>query len=507
MAFTRYTFDCTAVEPYKENWHHSVIAEALDRVERGELKRLMVFTPPGAGKSELISRRFPAYCMGRDQTRRIVAGTYNATLAEDMGRDCKKIMVDPSYGNVFPKCILGGKASGDKFTQTHFQVKGSRGSYYGTGVDGTLTGKRFEIGLIDDPCKNRAEAESVTVRESVWRWYTSTFRTRRADPRAAIVIVMTRWHEDDLAGRLLAEAADGGEQWEVIWLPAICEPDPPYDVPVVEGLDPRELGEALWPAQADLEDLHITKRLDARDWTSLYQQRPAPAEGKIFLRKWFRYYRHVGGGMQYEAEGGLYLRKVKDLIVFSVVDLAASLKEEADYTVISTWGLAPDRHLLLLGVHRDKIPGEHLVPTMKAELDKWGSATIWIESVGMQLALVKQAIAAGLPAREVKRSKGDGPKLARAWSATSELEQGLVLWPAQAEWLAEWESELLGFPGKHDDQVDTLSDAVVIARMLGVVAPEPPEDPEEDEGFQGDSELADFPDDDGDFDDRYPWRS
>lgn len=504
MGFTRYTFG----DDYDCNWHHQVLADALDRVERGECKRLMVFMPPGAGKSELISRRFPAFCMGRDPSRRIVASTYGADLAEKMGRECQRIMSDTSYERVFPGTKLGDRRSGYKRTAREFEIVDERGIYYGVGVEGGVTGRRFDIGIIDDPVKDRKEADSETTRESVWDWYTSVFRTRRAGPESAIVLVMTRWHEFDLAGRLLQQAAEGGEQWEVIRLPAIREPDEenPYPVEVLD-VDPRALGEPLWPAQADLQDLAMTERTNARDWIALYQQRPSAAEGNVFQRSWFRYYNVSGEHYRYWVHGAIYGRKLEDLIRFTVVDLAASEKQQADYTVITTVGLAPDRMLLVLNVVRARLSGPKIIPTIRAEVERFGSSTVWIESVAFQLALVQQAIAAGLPAREVTRSRADGDKLARAWSATAELAAGLVLFPSTASWLALWEDELLGFPGAHDDQVDTLSDAVVIARNLLVAFPTPPGDPIEEEDRE-DSPLASFPRDEGDgerFD--YPWES
>lgn len=220
LTFTSYT-----KSDYDINWHHRVVAEHLDRVLAGDCRRLMIFEPPQNGKSEQVSRRFPAYVFGKRPDKRIIATSYNMTLAEDMSRDVQKIMSSPEYAVLFPGTRLAERRDQEKRTQQQFDVVGHRGYYIAAGIDGGITGKTADIGLIDDPIKNRAEAESETYRDRVWEFYKSAFTTRQFGSDGAIILCQTRWHEDDLAGRLLALAASNpdADQWEVLNFEAIKE--------------------------------------------------------------------------------------------------------------------------------------------------------------------------------------------------------------------------------------------------------------------------------------------
>lgn len=228
MAFTKFTW-----KDYICNWHHAVVASALDQVLEGQCRRLMIFMPPQNGKSELVSRRFPAYAFGRKPDLRIIACSYNMGLAQDMSRDVQKVMSTNDYRYLFPNTRLaearfehdpatGRRTHSEKRTQGQFDIVGKKGVYNAAGIDGTITGKTADIGIIDDPVKNRAEAESEVYRNSVWEAYKTAFTTRQFGSDGAIILCQTRWHEDDLAGRLLRLAKENPEadQWEVISLPA-----------------------------------------------------------------------------------------------------------------------------------------------------------------------------------------------------------------------------------------------------------------------------------------------
>lgn len=220
LSFTSYTRP-----DYEVNWHHRVVGDALDRVLAGECRRLMIFEPPQNGKSEQVSRRFPAYAFGKKPNTRIIACSYNMSLAQDMSRDVQKIMTTREYRTLFPRTRLAESRDPEKRTQGQFDIVGSKGYYLAAGVDGPITGKTSDIGLIDDPIKNRAEAESEVYRDRVWEWYKSAFATRQFGSNGAIVICLTRWHEDDLAGRLLRLSAENSDAdaWEVLNFPAIKE--------------------------------------------------------------------------------------------------------------------------------------------------------------------------------------------------------------------------------------------------------------------------------------------
>jgi hypothetical protein len=259
---------------YRENWHHRVLANALERVESGELKRLIVNIPPRHGKSELVSVNFPAWCMGRNKDRSIMAASYSAALATDFGRKVRNIMDLAEY-----RLLFDTRLAEDAQAKGAWATNG-RGEYNALGVGGAATGKGAGILIIDDPVKNREEADSEVVSESIWDWYKSTARTR-ITPDGAIVIVMTRWRDDDLVGRILEEQKkEGGIPWEVVTLPAIAEEDEEF----------RKEGEALWADYYTLENLKSTRSdIGFYEFNSQYQQNPVSRETQIFKPEMFKY--------------------------------------------------------------------------------------------------------------------------------------------------------------------------------------------------------------------------
>ena len=217
----------TAVQNVKSdyivNWHHRQLTEALCKVQSGEITRLMVFMPPRHGKSELVSRHFPAWCLGKNPDEKIISCSYSASLASRMGRDVQNIMATDEYQAMFSTRLKSGvearKGSAKKKeTNLEFDIVGSSGQYIGAGVGGPIGGSGFSIGIIDDYFKNRDDAESKTKRENLGDWYTSTFYTRREGRMSPIgvdriIITTTLWHEDGLAGRVLKESKRSGEKW------------------------------------------------------------------------------------------------------------------------------------------------------------------------------------------------------------------------------------------------------------------------------------------------------
>lgn len=275
LCFTRYT-----KPDYEVNWHHELVAAKLDAVLAGTCRRLMIFEPPQNGKSEQVSRRFPAFALGKRPDLRIIACSYGDSLAQDMSRDVQKIMDSPEYCVLFPDSRLAEAHDSEKRTQGQFGVVGHRGYYIAAGIMGAITGKTADIGIVDDPIKNREEAESEVYRDKVWEWYKSAFMTRQFGTGGAIIICLTRWHEDDLAGRLLRTAAENpdADQWEVVRLPAIAEGHAKY----------RRIGEPLWPAKYPLSELRRRRAgMGEYDWSALYQQQPAPSGGGLFKEEWF----------------------------------------------------------------------------------------------------------------------------------------------------------------------------------------------------------------------------
>jgi hypothetical protein len=216
---------------YQMNWHHALLCDYLDAFVRKEIRRLMVFMPPRHGKSELVSRKLPAFIFGRDPDASIIAASYSADLAQRMNRDVQRIIDNPAYGEVFPGASLSGRSNrsitlkGSYLRNSDiFEIAGRRGVYRCAGVGGGITGMGGDYIVVDDPIKNREEANSLTQRDKLWEWYTSTLYTRQ-EKDGAILITLTRWHEDDLAGRLLelAKKDPAADQWEVLTLPAVRE--------------------------------------------------------------------------------------------------------------------------------------------------------------------------------------------------------------------------------------------------------------------------------------------
>lgn len=273
---------------YKMNWHHRLICDRLDQWIRHKIKRLMIFMPPRHGKSELVSRKLPAYIFGINPDASIIGTSYSADLATAMNRDVQRIIDSEIYNSLFPETTLNGSnirtvAGSALRNSDKFEIVGHRGMYRSAGVDGGITGMGGDYIIIDDPIKNRQDANSQTMRQHVWDWYTSTLYTR-LEKNACILITLTRWHEDDLAGRLLEAMKDNprADQWEVLSLPATYEADgaAPYD-------ERTEEGQALWPWKYNEQDLATIKStLGSIEWGALYQQHPAPVEGSIFKREW-----------------------------------------------------------------------------------------------------------------------------------------------------------------------------------------------------------------------------
>lgn len=276
LAFTKYT-----MFSFVENWHHFVVAWYLDQFIERKIKRLMLFMPPRHSKSEFTSRRLPAYIFGKYPDASIMLCSYSEALATKMSNDAQKIMDSPEYNVLFPETKLAGQGhSGKALRQSdYFEILGRKGVYRCAGVSGSITGMGFDYGIIDDPVKNRKEAESDTVQKSVLDWYKSDFYTRQ-EGDASILLTLTRWNKKDLAGQILKENAG---EWTVVTLPAIAEKKR-------EVYDNRKEGEPLWEKKFNIKTLHTIKTtLGSYQWQSLYQQSPISKEGNLLKRAWWKY--------------------------------------------------------------------------------------------------------------------------------------------------------------------------------------------------------------------------
>lgn len=280
---------------YQVNWHHKLMCDEIDDfLKDPNRKRLMVFVGPRRGKSEIISRRLPAYAFGLNPNLQIIATSYGADLASAMNRDVQRVMDSAEYKMVFPNSYLNSRnvknmAKGSYIrTSDKFELVNNKGAYRSAGVGGAITGMGADLAIIDDPLKDWKEAMSPVRKQAVYDWYTSTLYTRLS-AEGKVILVLTRWAEDDLAGRLLkeAEANSESDQWEVISLPEMFDTDNPY----VHPLDPRSEGDLLWPEKYNLSNITKVKNsVGSKVWASLFQQQPSPGDGTTFKSQWFKYY-------------------------------------------------------------------------------------------------------------------------------------------------------------------------------------------------------------------------
>ena len=416
---------------YRYPGHVRLIARELEAVERGEIDRLMLFLPPRHGKSHTASENFPAWYLGRNPDHYVIAASHTQELADDFGRKVRNQIADPAFGQIFP----GVRIKADSTAAKRFHVEGNpldsfttgqNGAYFAVGVGGPLTGRGAHLLLIDDPIKNREDADSETIRKKIKDWYTSTAYTRLM-PGGRIVIIQTRWHEDDLSGWLLKEHAH--ENWRVVNLPAV-----------------NERGEALWPEQYDIAALdRIKLAVGPRDWSALYQQRPSPEEGDYFKADW--------------------LRPVPDLPpratlrIYGASDYAVTA-DGGDYTVHVVVGLDPEGRMYLLDVWRKQASSDVWVEAFCDLVQKWKPIG-WAEETGQIKAgvgpfLLKRMLERKVyVAKELFPTRGD--KAVRAQSIRGRMAMRGLYMLADAPWRADLTSELLSFPvGVHDDQADAL---------------------------------------------------
>ena len=425
------------IEPAR---HHRHIITKLEAVARRKIKRLMLFLPPGSAKSTYASVLFPPWWMGNNPSLPVIAASHSKELAERFGRRVRNIVGSPGFRDVF-----GFGLSGDSGAAGRWETARG-GEYFAVGVDPSVTGRRAALGIIDDPVKGRAEADSATVRQHIWEWYKSDFWTRLI-PEAALIYIGTRWHDDDLAGRLLEEAKAGGEQWEVVSLPAEAEENDALG---------RELGERLWPEWFTEDQLRIAKR-DARNWSALYQQRPMPESGDYFKAEWFGWYDTPPPREQ--------------LRTYGASDYATRA-QAGDWTVHMVVGLDPLSDLYILDLWREKSASDVWVEALLDLMAKWKTIT-WAEEAGQ----IRNSVGPFITKRQFERkifgvrrqftSSSDKPT--RAQAIRGRMAMGKVLFPRNAPWVTELMQEFLRFPaGTYDDQVDAAS---LIGRMLDEMMP------------------------------------
>lgn len=432
-------------DDYLMGWFHREVCARLMRfyVEsvQGKRPRLILTAPPRHGKSQIVSRDFPAWLFGVNPDIYIISASYNMELASAMGRDVQSIMKQPEYRELYPKVnLLERRSSVTNMTavQTskYFEIPGRRGRYIAAGVNTGITGKGAQIAIIDDPFKDRRDADSPTMRARAWDWYTSTLRTRLA-PGGGIIVMHTRWHEDDLVGRLLQAQEAGGEKWELVSYPAIAEHDEKF----------RKEGEALHPERYDLAELTaIRGAVGSYDWAALYQQHPTPRGGGIFKGSWVRHW---------DTEPNVFDRVVQSWD-FTFKDAAKS-----DYVAGQVWGKVGGNFYLLDAVC-EKLDFVGQVRAMRRMSAKWPMALEKIVEDKANGPAIIAALGSEIPGLVPYTPRGS--KTARAYAVSPLYESGNVLLPPMDgahPWVRHYLEELLSFPNApHDDQVDATTQAL-----------------------------------------------
>lgn len=403
---------------------------------------LVVQAPPQHGKSDIVSRYAPAFLFGQAPDLSIGGLSYSKDLATDMNRDVQRIMLSPEYHRLFPGASLSAKRAVTvdveaKRNSDVFEIVGRKGRYVGQGVGGPLTGKRLDIGLIDDPIKNAQEALSETIKDGIWNWYITTFLTRLSK-NSGQIIMATSWATDDLSGRILKINKKAKHLKYVA-----------VNLPGEKGYDPARREGALVPDLHPLDKLLEQKAvMSDYFWSAMYQQSPVALGGNMFKTDEFRFYD--------------VLPKLKWRAIFG--DTALKTKEQNDYSVFQCWGESFEGQAVMVDQIRGKWEAPELLTQARAFWAKHkgdGTGTLRsfnVEDKASGTGLIQTLKKEGIPILGIQRSVD---KITRAMDAIPLIQSGNVLLPRNAPWLSDYLSEFAAFPkGSNDDQIDPTMDAI-----------------------------------------------
>ena len=403
--------------------HLDLISRTIASIADGP-KFIIVSIPPGHGKSELISKYTPCWYFCNWPEKRIGLSSYSATLSTSFGRVVRDTLIAK-------ESLTGVHIREDVASATDWETS-EGGSMLSAGVGGAFTGRHFDLIIVDDPIKNFEEANSPTQRARVWNWWLSTVRTR-LQPNGSIIIVMTRWHQDDLVGRLLAgqEAQTNGDPWEYLRLPALAEDDD------ILGRPPET---PLWPEAFPIAELQRNREVYGPvHWPGLYQQRPTAAEGGLFKKDWWTYSDVIEKGA----------------VTFQYWDTAYKTGQSNDYSACVTITQYPTDYAVM-DVFRQRLEYPGLLRAIKDQAEKWEPSHIFVEDKASGQSAVQSLRAdTNLP---VLPAKLFNDKIQQANRVTGTVESGKVKLPRNAYWLPVFLDELTQFPGgTYDDQVDAFS--------------------------------------------------
>lgn len=418
-------------------------------VKSGKSPRLFISMPPRHSKSETMTKKYPAWVIGNNPDFEIIIASYSMDLARDFGKIARDTYREHSKSGtgIFKTVIDRDKSAGD-----NWGILEHRGAVVSTGVGGSATGKGAHIAIIDDPFKNREDANSRLQRDKVWAWYQSTIRTRLA-PGGGIIIIQTRWHEDDLVGRIVKEMENGtGETFESIVLPAIAEEN---------DILGRKVGEPLWEERYGIDELeNIKKAIGSREFSALYQQKPQVEDGGLFKRQYFKYF-DVKNDFIIADDKNV---NIKDCFYFQTIDTAMSTHKNNDFTAIATFVCDKEWNLYLVDLMLERLEVPDQWNLIKQYRHKYNLRFQAIESKSSGIGIMQQAKREGMPLKELK---ADTDKMTRALNISVMFENGKVFFNKKLEKLLELEEQLLKFPNAvHDDAVDVCSYAGIVINDL-----------------------------------------
>ena len=436
LSYVKFMFRARKGQDLLENWHQSVICDALERVVIGMCPRLIINVPPRSGKTELAVINFISWCMGVFPSSEFIHSSYSKRLATYNTYNIRSIMLSDAYRNIF----TGVSIKQDSTAKDEFRTN-QGGVVYATGAEGTITGygagglgEHFNgCVIVDDPHK-AGEANSQTMRENVVDWFQTTMESRKNSPDTPIIVIMQRLHEQDLSGWLLG--GGNGESWEHIKIPAMYEGD-----------------KSFWPVQFPVDDLKRKEASNTYVFAGQYMQEPSPIGGGIFKEKWWQFYSA--------------LPKIQYRMIYA--DTAQKTKEQNDFTVFECWGKGNDGRIYLLDMIREKWESPQLLVQAKAFWQKHKAMTgkslgtlrkMKIEDKVSGTGLIQQ-LQQGKDRIPVEGIPRDKDKITRAFDVAPQIEVGNVVLPESHPCLSDFLTEARTFPnGAHDDTLDPMMDAI-----------------------------------------------
>ena len=441
---------CKRMQPdYKVGRHHRILADKLMALEDGSADRVCVNIPPRHGKSQLVSIFYPAWFLGRNPTKKVMMVSHTTDLAVDFGRKVRNLIDVDDYKEIFPDVSLAVDSKSAGRWNTNFG-----GEYFACGVGSALAGRGADLLLVDDPHSEQDIINgNFSVFEKAYEWFTFGARTRLM-PGGRVAIVQTRWHMDDLTGRVTNDMVKNelADQYEIVEFPAILDADDENGKPIKK---------PLWPEFFDLGALERTKAsMPAFQWNAQYQQQPTAEEASIIKREWWGIWPHdAPPPVEY---------------VIMSLDAAAEKHNRADFTALTTWGVYFNEnenahHLILLDSIKERLEFPELKAMCMDEYRKWEPDAFIVEKKSAGTAIYQEMRRMGLPIQEYTPHRGTGDKLARLNSVADIIASGMA-WVPATRWADELVEEIAGFPFmSNDDLVDSTVMALLRFRQGGFI--------------------------------------